>query len=124
MITIEFSKRIAKAAQKYSNIEDLLLWLNDECEFYEITGESFTYAIEVAKKYHKKFHENAITIETEKIDDGQRFFHVYELKGQKKDGDVVVLHFYLSEEKAEKGMEFYKDMYESLWVRRRMVWAD
>lgn len=124
MITIELSKRIAKAAQKYNNIEDLLLWVNDECEFCEITGERFSYAIELAKKYHKKFHKNAIKIETEKIDDGQRFFNVYELKGQKEDGDVIVLHFYLSEEKAEKGKDFYKDMYKTLWVRKRMVWAD
>ena len=126
MITIEFSKRIAKEAQKNVTIEDFLLWVNDQCEWYELTGERFEYAINLAKKYYKKFHADTIKIKCEKEEEhGQRYFFVYELIGRNTEGKQIVLTRGLSKGKVEVSKEVYEEIgYSNVFVSRQMVWVD
>lgn len=127
MITQDLSNRIKKVAEKYNSIEDFLLWVNDQCEWYDITGERFEYTIKFAKKCYKHVHGETIKVKCEKTDEKKlRYFRIYELRGLTNDGERVTLDRYMSESKAEQARDIYYDtqMYDSLWIMQEQVWVD
>lgn len=56
MITLDLQKRIKKAAKQYTSIEDLLVYVNDQCEWYELSYERTMFAVDLAKKYFNKLN--------------------------------------------------------------------
>ena len=50
-IGLKFIKAIAKRAKQATNLDDLLLWVNDECELMECTHGQLCHAVRVAKHW-------------------------------------------------------------------------
>ena len=55
-----------------------------------------------------------------------RYFNIFEVRGETKDGDTITIDRFLTKEKAERCKELYYevDMYKCIWIREQQVWVD
>ena len=58
---------------------------------------------------------------------GNKYFHIYEVRAEMRDGKVITDDRYFSEKQAEEEVEkIYKhlhELYTAAWVRKQIVWC-
>jgi hypothetical protein len=67
------------------------------------------------------------SINIEKTENGIKYFHIYEVKVQKHDGEILIYDRYLNENKAEETAkwvpEVLNNLYATAWVREQIIWC-
>ena len=67
------------------------------------------------------------SVKVTEIENGSKYFHIYEVKGEMQDGTVIVSGRFLSRKKAEEYMDFaertFTKLYKMVYIMEEMVWC-
>lgn len=67
------------------------------------------------------------SVKVTEIENGSKYFIIYEVKARKHDGTIIVIDRFLTKKKAEQYADFCREMYTSLYdivyIFEQMVWC-
>lgn len=67
------------------------------------------------------------SVKVTEIENGSKYFIIYEVKAEKHDGTIIVVDRFVSRKKAEEYKEFcdvaYTSLYKIVYIMEQMVWC-
>lgn len=69
----------------------------------------------------------ANSIKIKQLENGQKYFYIYEVRAETHDGKVVTDDRYLNEKEAQESVNFiykvHSNIYNTAWIRKQIVWC-
>ena len=67
------------------------------------------------------------SVKVTEIENGSKYFIIYEVKAEKHDGTIIVSERFLTKKKAEEYRDFaertFTDLYKMVYIMEQMVWC-